>query len=199
VRRSPAPALSRLQPVSRREELLAVAARLFADRGFTGVTMDDIGAAAGISGPALYHHFASKESMLGEMLVSISEHLHAQGAAIVAAGSPPATTLERLVDAHVGFAVDHPELITVHFRDLVRAPATDQRRVRTRQARYVDMWVGVLQAATVVTDERTTRAAVHAAFGLINSTPQIRPARDLPTAALLRSMALGAFHRLGEQ
>ena len=60
---------------SRRDEPLSLAADLFAARGFAGVTVDDIGEAAGVSGPALYHHFDSRESLLGEMLVRNSESL----------------------------------------------------------------------------------------------------------------------------
>ena len=49
--------------------------RLFAARGFHGVSVADLGAACGISGTALYKHFPSKDAMLAEMLVSISEEL----------------------------------------------------------------------------------------------------------------------------
>src|SRR5680860_829910 len=58
---------------SRREQILSTAAELFAARGFHGVSVDELGAACGISGPALYRHFAAKDAMLAEMLVSISE------------------------------------------------------------------------------------------------------------------------------
>ena len=54
-------------------QILATAAELFAARGFHGVSVADLGAACGISGPALYKHFPSKDAMLAEMLVSISE------------------------------------------------------------------------------------------------------------------------------
>ena len=64
---------------SRREQILAAAAELFARHGFHGVGIDDIGAAVGISGPALYRHFRSKDAMLGEMLTSISDFLLAGG------------------------------------------------------------------------------------------------------------------------
>ena len=66
--------------MARRDEILSTAAELFAARGFHGVSVADIGAACGISGPALYKHFASKDAVLAEMLVSISERLLAVGA-----------------------------------------------------------------------------------------------------------------------
>ena len=60
---------------SRRDEILEIAVGLFATRGYHGVSMDDIGAAAGVTGPALYHHFAGKEAMLVAALIPVSEGL----------------------------------------------------------------------------------------------------------------------------
>ena len=59
----------------RRAALLAAAARLFAERGFDGVTLGDIGEAAGVSGPAVYRHVAGKQALLGAILVDVSERL----------------------------------------------------------------------------------------------------------------------------
>jgi AcrR family transcriptional regulator len=157
---------------TRRTELLAIAAELFAARGFHNVTVDDIGAAAGVSGPALYHHFAGKEALLGEMLVTISRALLDGGRAIVATTDPAnRAVLDRLIVFHCEFAVDQPALITVQFRDLINARLADQRRVRQIQARYASLWVDQVVAVKSGVDRREARAAVHATFGLINSTP----------------------------
>jgi AcrR family transcriptional regulator len=150
---------------------VAAAARLFAEDGFVGVTVDQIGGACGISGPALYHHFASKEALLGEVLLSISEHLLASGTELVAQAEDPAAALAALVDGHVSFSVTRPELITVYFRDLVHATAEDQRTIRRLQRRYVEVWVAAIERAVPGVDSRVARAAVHALLGLLNSTP----------------------------
>ena len=64
---------------SRRDEILRAAAQLFAERGSRAVGVDDVGAAVGVTGPAIYRHFASKDAMLAEMLLRISETLLAGG------------------------------------------------------------------------------------------------------------------------
>ena len=74
----------------RRQQILDIAADLFAARGFHGVSVAELGAACGISGPALYKHFESKDAMLAEMLVTISETLLAEGRSRVAPGRRPA-------------------------------------------------------------------------------------------------------------
>src|SRR3712207_4726940 len=90
---------------SRRDEILEIAVALFATRGYHGVSMDDIGAAAGVTGPALYHHFAGKEAMLVAALIPVSERLLA-GARRRIAQHPddPVAALDALVDFHVEFA-----------------------------------------------------------------------------------------------
>lgn len=178
--------------VTRREQLLGLAAELFALRGFAGVTVDDLGAAGGVSGPALYHHFESKEALLGEMLIGISERLLAQGRAIVQR-EPADARLGALIAMHVDFAVDQRALITVHFRDLVHAREDDARRVRELQRAYVDMWVDAFVHHSEGTDRRTASAAVHAALGLINSTPFSGRLRREAMVQLLRTMAQGAL------
>ena len=181
------------QRPSRRDELLSVAADLFAERGFAKVTVDDIGNAVGLSGPALYHHFDSKESLLGEMLVRISESLLAQANSIVDKVSLR-DALNPIVAMHVDFAVDNRSLITVHFRDLVQARKSDQRRVKDLQSAYVDIWADIVDAQHLgVLDTKEVRAAVHAVLGLINSTPFSARLRRDAHVALLQTMATASI------
>src|SRR5215203_5251414 len=83
---------------SRREQILQAAAQLFAERGSRAVGVDDVGAAVGVTGPAIYRHFASKDAMLAEMLLLISERL-LEGArdCVARAGEDPAAQLRALV------------------------------------------------------------------------------------------------------
>ena len=178
----------------RREEILDEAAKLFADRGFHGVGVDDIGASVGISGPGIYRHFTSKDAMLAEMLVRISEQLLAEGTARVGATADPRSALNALIGWHIEFALANPALIVVQDRDLGSVAEPDRRRVRRLQRRYVEVWVGVLRRLDPSRTEQSARAAAHAVFGLLNSTPhsaQALPRQDM--AALLHQMATAAL------
>jgi AcrR family transcriptional regulator len=183
-------------PVStRRDQILAAAAELFARHGFHGVGIDDIGAAVGVSGPALYRHFRSKDAMLGEMLTSISEELLAGGQDRRDANEP-AGVLAELVRFQVDFALDNPALITVQERDLGNLAEPDRRRVRALQRRYVEVWVQAIRDTDAAVDEPAARAAAHAVFGLINSTPHSRHLGRAGMATMLCEMALGALGRV---
>jgi AcrR family transcriptional regulator len=178
---------------SRREQILAAAAELFARSGFHGVGIDDIGAAVGISGPALYRHFRSKDAMLGEMLTSISEYLLTGGQRTAELAREPARVLPELVRFHVDFALDHPALITVQEHSLGNLTEPDRRRVRAVQRRYVEVWVRAISAGVPGVAEATARAAAHAVFGLINSTPHSAHLGRAEMAELLNRMALTAL------
>jgi AcrR family transcriptional regulator len=183
------------RPVSRRSQILEVAARLFAERGFHGVSVGDIGKAMGVSGPALYKHFDSKDAVLAEMLVSISERLLAEGRARVDAADSPDDALTALVDWHVDFALAQPSLIVVQDRDWQALPAQARERVRALQREYVDLWAAQLRRRHRGLALAEARAMAHAAFGLINSTPHSTRLPADSMHALLRDMALRSLSR----
>ncbi len=186
---------------TRREQILKEAARLFAERGFHGVGVDEIGAAVGISGPGLYRHFAGKDAMLAELLVGISGRLLAEGKRRVAEAADPAGALDALMRGHIDFALDDRPLITLHDRELDRLRESDRKLVRQLQRQYVELWVA----------GRAPGASGRDRGGGPGRGPRgVRPAQLHPaprprgtampgraaTAALLRRLALGAFAAL---
>jgi AcrR family transcriptional regulator len=181
------------EPTSRREQILATAAELFAARGFHGVSVADLGAACGVSGPAIYKHFASKDAVLAEMLVSISQELLAVGRERAGSAPDAVAALVSLVDWHAGFALRHRPLIVVQDRDWQSLPREARERVRSLQREYVDLWAEQLRLVHADLELDRARAMAHAAFGLINSTPHSGLLPDAPMHALLCAMALGAL------
>lgn len=165
---------------------------MFATFGYHGVSIEELGAAVGISGPGVYRHFPSKDALLADLLVGISEDLLEGGRTEVASAHGPADAVERLVDRHLDFSLGEPDLIRVHDRDLASLSPADRRDVRRLQRAYVELWVDQLvPLAGIARDE--ARARAHAVFGLLNSTPHQFPAVQGDLAALLRRMALAAL------
>src|SRR3954452_23498896 len=175
--------------MSHRDEILATAAGLFAARGFHGVSVADIGAACGISGPALYKHFSSEDAVLAEMLVSISEQLLSVAQKRSDGAADPEAALTALIDWHVDFALRHRPLIVVQDRDWESLPAEAREQVRALQREYVDLWAGRLREVHRDLRLDSARAMAHAAFGLINSTPHSALLPDPPIGEVLAAMA----------
>lgn len=193
---------------TRREQILTEAARLFARHGFHGVSIAELGAAVGVSGPALYRHFPGKEALLAEMLIDISERLLAGGRDRVHHDDPRAA-LADLVDFHVEFTTREPELIVVQDRDLANLPEEPRRTVRRLQRTYVELWVDTLGRVHPGVAHADARTVAHGVFGLLNSTPYSPRAEQSSArrsdarssdahgsdarAAVLRRMALAAL------
>lgn len=187
----------------RRGQLLGAAERLFAERGFLSVRLEDIGAAAGVSGPAIYRHFPNKEALLVELLVGISTRLLTGARAVVAAAASAAAALDGLIDLHLDFALDEPDLIRIQDRDLAHLPPGAKRQVRAAQRQYVEVWVGVLQKLYSGLAEPDARLMAHAVFGLLNSTSHsLKPTGVKPTDGarfreVMYAMTVGALATAG--
>lgn len=184
----------------RRQQILDAAAGLIAERGLAGVRLEDLGKAVGISGPAVYRHFANKEAVLEELLVGISRYLLENGAHVVGAATSPREALESLIDFHIDFSLTKPSLIRVQGRDLASLDDRARHDVRQLQRQYVEVWVRVLRDVDPALDEDAARIKAHAGFGALNSTPH-SAGRSEPAAAqqrerartVLREMALAAL------
>ncbi|WP_137843673.1 TetR/AcrR family transcriptional regulator [Microbacterium sp. 2FI] len=178
----------------RHAAILSEAARLFAARGFAGVSLEDLGSAVGVSGPALYRHFANKQALLGAILVGVSERLLAGGQAVITAGGSPDRQLRALIAFHVDFALDDADVIRVQDRDLAALSDDDRHTVRRLQREYVELWIGILSTLHPDRGADDLRVRAHACFGLINSTPHsVRALRARPgddaVRGILESMA----------
>ncbi|MEJ3403388.1 TetR/AcrR family transcriptional regulator [Rathayibacter sp. YIM 133350] len=182
----------------RRTALLGAASRLFAERGYAGVSIDDLGGAAGVSGPALYRHFPNKPAVLAAILIDASDGLLRGGESVVAEHADAPSALAALVRFHVAFALGNADVILVQDRDMASLPDAERHRVRSLQRRYVEVWVGVLAQLHPHRAEADLRVRAHAAFGLMNSTPHSarisgRPPAEAGVRAALEGMAITAL------
>lgn len=118
----------------------------------------------------------------------------------VAETADPVQALDALIRGHIDFAIDDRPLITLHDRELDRLRDSDRKLVRQLQRQYVEEWVGVVHRVHPDATELEVRAAVHAVFGLLNSTPHLGGQNSLPDrtamAALLHRLALSALEAL---
>ena len=183
----------------RRAAMLAAAAHLFAERGFARVSLEDLGSAVGVSGPAFYRHFAGKQAVLGALLVGVSEGLASGGRAVVGETPDAAAALRALIAFHVDFALANADVIRVQDRDLDSLAEPDRHDVRALQRTYVELWVDVLGRLQPDVERSILRTKAHATFGLINSTPHssgggsARGSDRANTRAVLERMAAAAL------
>lgn len=178
----------------RREQLLGAATTLFAERGYHAVGIDDIGAAAGISGPGVYRHFASKQTLLEALCDRAMSRMLDGARRARAEHTDPREALEALVDLHVGFAVTDRALLGVWVREQ-RSLSDDVRRsVRRRQREYERVWRAAAEPLRTDLDDAEVAVVVVAVLALLNATALAEV--SVPTdrlTALLRRTALAAL------
>ncbi|AZS40600.1 Transcriptional repressor Mce3R [Microbacterium oxydans] len=180
----------------RSDAILHAAARLFAARGYSGVSLEDIGAAVGVSGPAVYRHFAGKQALLGAVLVKVSQDLIHGGRRVADEAPTPDARMHALIEFHVDFALGNAEVIQVQDRDVAFLSDADRAEVRRLQRAYIELWMAALaplhRGGTGGADPDELRLRVQSCFGLINSTPHSTRAaarRHSATATVLIAMA----------
>lgn len=152
----------------RRELILASATSLFEENGFHGAGIDDIAAAAGVTGPAIYRHFKNKDAVLVALFDRLAERLTAILDTVGTLDGREA--LDTLVRLHVRLAFEERALIVVYISEERNLPEPERRRVRRFQRAYVEAWTDLLRPLRPDQSDDERRAAVHAAIGLLNST-----------------------------
>jgi AcrR family transcriptional regulator len=173
---------------------LNATAELVAERGFHSVGILEIGAAAGVSGSALYRHFANKQELLVALFDRVVDELLVNARDAVAHAPDPDRALALLVDRHVAFALRDRSIIAVYDQEAHNLPEEARRRLRRNQRAYADLWVDVVLARRPGLDPVHAAVAVHGVFGLLNSVADHDPQLpDDDVAALLAAMAHAAL------
>lgn len=131
---------------NRRDELLAIAATLFAERGFRNTTVRDIADAAGILSGSLYHHFDSKEAMVDELLDSFQSELFATYDDIVTSDRTPREKLDAVVRTSFAAIDQHHSEVAIFQNDAAYLAGFDRfAYLVERNTRFETLWIGVLR------------------------------------------------------
>jgi AcrR family transcriptional regulator len=128
--------------VTRDEQILAAAEKLFFERSFDGVGVDEIGRVAGTSGSAIYRHFPSKDAILAALFDKTLDTL------LTRVGEPeedPQADLEKLVRSFVSLTNSHERLVSIWLREQRSLAQGYRREHDRRQRRITQRWVGCLQ------------------------------------------------------
>jgi AcrR family transcriptional regulator len=162
---------------SRRRLLLSAATRLFAERGYTAVTTEDIGAAVGIAGPSVYKHFASKQDLLNSVVSRGASWLEIDLERVLSRSSGARDALGSLLRSYVTFALDHRGFIDILVGEVNHLPDEDRHRARQVQHEYVSEWVALLREVRPELDPVSARVLVQAALTVANDMARTGSAR----------------------
>lgn len=173
------PPLRQLERRSQRKsQVLAASARLFQERGYHNVSVDDIAAAVGLTGPALYRHFRNKHDILEQAL---NEHLSAVEAAISRAGAGPEVFARFLTE--LGELVVDVDEALLWKRERRHLPADERARFRQRFRAVRAGTAAIIRAERPEIDAGDVDLYVWAVLSAFSNSRVVRTALD-PAAAV---------------
>lgn len=160
-----------MQPFDRRREhLLNIAARTFAERGFHRTSMRDLSRASEMSLAGMYYYVKGKEDLLFQIQKTCFAQVMAGAEQAVASATGPTDRLAAFIRHHVAFFAHHmPEMkVLSHEAESLTGAALEE--VRSRKRRYVDLCLGLL--ADLEAGRNGARVDRHVAaytlFGMMN-------------------------------
>jgi AcrR family transcriptional regulator len=160
--------------------ILDAAAVVFDERGFHGAGMDELGARAGLSGPAIYRHFSGKDEILATLFDEAIDELLS---ATAIGHEDPVADLVRVIGHHVRFAVTRRHLVSVYQHEERSLVEPWKRQFVRRRQQYVVRWEAMIARCTPEVDARRIAVTTQAVLGLIFSIA-LWPAKLAATADL---------------
>ncbi len=157
-----------------RERLLTLAVRQFARAGYAAVTLEDIAAAAGVTGPSIYAYFQGKDALLSVAVLRGANWLHTEMSRILQEARSADEALRSLLTSYAGFAYGHRDVVQLLVSELGHLPSPQREEARQGQRDYVVEWVTLLRAARPELDRRSAQILVHAALTVANDVARTR-------------------------
>jgi AcrR family transcriptional regulator len=173
--------------------IFKAAAELFRRRGYRGTRLEDIGAAVGMTGPAIYRHFPNKEALLAELLQRAVDRAQRDLESALGAGLGPRPTLERVVGGAVVHALEESDLVAMAEREVSNLTAARRARIARQRRAILDGWVVALRAVRPELDATSALALVVGAAGLVTSSALHGPRRTERARDLYARAALAAL------
>jgi AcrR family transcriptional regulator len=166
-----------LSRVARREQILDVALRLFAEGTFASVGLEEIAASAGLAVSSVYNHFPAKVDLLSVALLRGNGYLQLSLEHVLRAAPDERRALADLVDVYSSFAVDQPAIVDVLITEIRSLAPVEAAALVAAQRDYVAEWVHLYRALHPAADRAEAGVVVQAALMLINDLARTRDVR----------------------
>ncbi|MEV0295484.1 helix-turn-helix domain-containing protein [Nocardia sp. NPDC050710] len=180
-----APADDEFDRAVRPERMIVAAARLFNARGYAAVGIEDIGAAVGVSGPAVYHHFTSKADLLNEIIDRNAQWIRLYTSRAITESSGPQESLLLLLRYFAQFAAEEPDLVGTTVNEVGHLPADLSSRYRRAHREGILRWARMLQTVRPELSIDVARVLIQAITIVVIDAvrnPRVSHRADLVTA-----------------
>ncbi|HJX03740.1 MAG TPA: TetR/AcrR family transcriptional regulator [Dehalococcoidia bacterium] len=147
--------------ISRREEIIKAAARIFAAKGYHGTTLDEIAREIGVSKPALYYHIKNKEEILKEIVGRIMEPMETV-ARVGRSGIPPRQRIAQMIRMLVQFAAERQEITLIALELNKILPTRSREALKKRRKDVEEVLIETLDEGIKKGDFKTGNSKMYA-------------------------------------
>src|ERR1700733_11382809 len=180
-----------------REAIMTAAADLFRERGFRETSLGDIGAAAGVSGPAIYRYFDSKGELLSILIEEAAVIWRGTVDEVLNEDTPPMATLELLIDAAIVLQLRNGNLRDVFVKEYRSLDDDARRRVARIERVRMAEWVHLLCEVRPGLSDEEARAAVTMVDGMLRSITSLSGIDQGELARVMKDMVFGGLLSVG--
>jgi len=152
--------------MGRGRRILDEAAKLFAERGFADVGVDEIGRRSGITGPAIYRHFGGKDAILAALFDEALDGLVEASRGVF---DDPREELRHRARSHVACLIRDKQLGDVIIREDRSLSEPYRQQIRERTTAYLDEWVACVRRCFPALEEDEATTGAWATLGALNS------------------------------
>ncbi len=131
--------------IDRKEQIFAAGARLFALKGYERTSLQEVADALGVTKPALYYYYRSKEELLFEITGFVMDRVAADLEAVVRSGRPPVDQLQDLIRRYVRFFAAHPDELTIMSTQVDSLSEPHRAEILDRQRAYLHTVRGIVE------------------------------------------------------
>ncbi|WP_158303057.1 MULTISPECIES: TetR/AcrR family transcriptional regulator [Prauserella] len=174
-------------PVSRREQLIAIAADTFQRSGFDGASVDGIAAEAGLAGPAIYRYFDSKTAMLVAIADRFGEWVSLETIRALRTATSDAAAPAAMVAGYVRLAAEAVNLLGVTVTEAHHLPPDAAERLARARGEHLQEWAHWTRAARPERSDSATQMLAHTARVLVDDT--VRTPRVMHTDGAVDAVA----------
>ncbi len=119
-----------------RSDVVSAAGRLFAEKGYHGTSMRDLGRELGLLGSSLYAHVDSKQDLLVDVVEEGARLFHESADRAIESSGPARVRLRSLIDGHVGVVLSNPDVVRTFLNEARMLDGEHRSRVVAARDTY---------------------------------------------------------------
>ena len=134
-----------MKTTTRKAEIIAVASRLFKEKGYKAVSMRDIAQAMNIKAASLYNHITNKQELLATSILEVANKFTTGMNAVVLEDSSPLEKIEQIIEKHIDITIRYPEGLAALNNDWMHLEDEDLKAVVKMREDYEENFRNIIK------------------------------------------------------